>query len=78
YEYNSATGTGTIHYSYTLPANTSGDNTNATFAVEVTDIDGDKTASGDLVINIIDDAPVAKPDTNSITEDSVPNPVSGN
>ncbi|MDH0193956.1 VCBS domain-containing protein, partial [Acinetobacter ursingii] len=27
---------------------------------------------------IIDDAPVAKPDTNSITEDSVPNPVSGN
>ncbi|MDI0638885.1 VCBS domain-containing protein [Escherichia coli] len=78
YEYNSATGTGTIHYSYTLPANTSGDNANATFAVEVTDIDGDKTASGDLVINIIDDAPVAKPDTNSITEDSVPNPVSGN
>jgi T1SS-143 domain-containing protein len=78
YEYNSATGTGTIHYSYRLPANTSGDNTNATFAVEVTDIDGDKTASGDLVINIIDDAPVAKPDTNSITEDSVPNPVSGN
>ncbi|WP_265102620.1 VCBS domain-containing protein [Acinetobacter johnsonii] len=78
YEYNSATGTGIIHYSYTLPANTSGDNTNATFAVEVTDIDGDKTASGDLVINIIDDAPVAKPDTNSITEDSVPNPVSGN
>ena len=78
YEYNSATGTGIIHYSYTLPANTSGDNTNATFAVEVTDIDGDKTASGDLVINIIDDAAVAKPDTNSITEDSVPNPVSGN
>ncbi|SDA92272.1 membrane fusion protein, adhesin transport system, partial [Mesorhizobium qingshengii] len=41
YVYNAATGAGTISYSYTLLDNTSGDNTNASFAVVVTDADGD-------------------------------------
>ena len=57
YSYNSTTGEGTITYSYTLPTNTSGDNTTATFAVVVTDIDGDTSASGNLVIKIVDDVP---------------------
>ncbi|MEX3012882.1 Ig-like domain-containing protein [Acinetobacter baumannii] len=46
YEYNAATGTGTIYYSYTLPAKTSGDNTTATFAVEIKDADGDSATAG--------------------------------
>ncbi|MDB9693994.1 hypothetical protein OPU39_05600 [Acinetobacter nosocomialis] len=58
YEYNAATGTGTIYYSYTLPAKTSGDNTTATFAVEIKDADGDSATAGNLVINIVDDAPI--------------------
>ncbi|WP_296740517.1 type I secretion C-terminal target domain-containing protein, partial [Mesorhizobium sp.] len=64
YTYDSATGTGTIHYTYTLttdyldPTHTSGANVEATpsFAVVVTDLDG-QTASGNLSINVIDDVP---------------------
>ncbi|MDH1365191.1 DUF5801 domain-containing protein [Acinetobacter johnsonii] len=68
YEYNAATGTGTIYYSYTLPAKTSGDNTTATFAVEIKDADGDSATAGNLVINIVDDAPITVADTGSVTE----------
>ncbi|RKG31655.1 hypothetical protein D7V21_13335, partial [Acinetobacter guerrae] len=68
YEYNAATGTGTIYYSYTLPAKMDGDNTKATFPVEIKDADGDSAAEGNLVINIVDDAPITVADTGSVTE----------
>ncbi|CDX60160.1 putative Hemolysin-type calcium-binding region [Mesorhizobium plurifarium] len=72
YEYNSATGAGTVHYSYELTTDyhsaTGGDgaNTEATpsFEVVVTDQDG-QPASGNLVINVIDDVPTAKADTDA-------------
>ncbi|WP_189546520.1 hypothetical protein, partial [Mesorhizobium sp. M2E.F.Ca.ET.209.01.1.1] len=67
YTYDSATGTGTIHYTYTLTADylaAAGDNgpnveANPSFAVTVTDLDG-QPASGTLTINVIDDVPTAK------------------
>ncbi|MES0114375.1 hypothetical protein NKK52_00005, partial [Mesorhizobium sp. C277A] len=64
--YNPATGAGTISYSYTLVDNTTGDNTTASFAVVVTDTDGDSAPAGNLVINIIDDVPTAHADTDSV------------
>ncbi|WP_284268532.1 beta strand repeat-containing protein, partial [Mesorhizobium huakuii] len=72
YEYTSANGTGTIHYSYTLAADyhsaTAGDGANTeaapSFAVVVTDLDN-QPASGNLVINVIDDVPTAKADTDA-------------
>ncbi|MEQ1251772.1 hypothetical protein, partial [Acinetobacter junii] len=48
-----------------------------TFSYTTKDAQGNSTTNT-VTITIIDDAPVATPDTNSITEDSVPNPVSGN
>jgi large repetitive protein len=60
---------GAIGYSYTLTTNTSGDNTFDDFAIVVTDQDGDATA-GTLVIDIIDDVPTARPDIDSVTEDT--------
>ena len=56
---------GAVTYSYTLADNTSGDNISDDFAVVITDQDGD-SASGTLTISIIDDAPVAVMDTDSI------------
>ncbi|WP_027168392.1 DUF5801 repeats-in-toxin domain-containing protein, partial [Mesorhizobium sp. WSM3224] len=72
YEYTAATGTGTIHYSYTLTSDfhsaTGGDGANTeaapSFAVVVTDLDN-QPASGNLVINVIDDVPTAKADTDA-------------
>ncbi|MEI9405877.1 VCBS domain-containing protein, partial [Mesorhizobium argentiipisi] len=72
YEYNGATGAGTIHYSYELTADyssaTGGDGANTeaapSFAVVVTDMDN-QPASGNLVINVIDDVPTAKADTDA-------------
>ncbi|MBZ9847933.1 DUF5801 domain-containing protein, partial [Mesorhizobium sp. CA14] len=72
YEYNGATGAGTIHYSYELtadyPSATGGDGANTeaapSFAVVVTDLDN-QPASGNLVINVIDDVPTAKADTDA-------------
>ncbi|QZD94417.1 DUF5801 repeats-in-toxin domain-containing protein [Qipengyuania gelatinilytica] len=59
---------GVIGYTYELTTNTSGDDTFDSFAVVVTDQDGD-TSSGDLEIAIIDDVPTAVSDTDSVTED---------
>ncbi|MBL0925063.1 MAG: tandem-95 repeat protein, partial [Sphingomonadaceae bacterium] len=59
---------GAIGYSYSLTTNTSGDATFDDFAIVVTDQDGDNTA-GTLVIDIVDDAPIARADIDSVTED---------
>src|SRR5262249_23572816 len=67
---------GSVSYHYTLTDNTSGDNTHDDFAVVVTDTDGDK-ATGTLVINIVDDVPTARPDTDSIAAGSF-GPATGN
>ncbi|CAH1649394.1 hypothetical protein BOSEA31B_10351 [Hyphomicrobiales bacterium] len=63
YVYNAATGVGTISYSYTLLDNTAGDNTSVSFAVTVTDSDGDSAPAGNLVIAIADDVPTAVNDS---------------
>ncbi len=59
-----------ITYSYTLADNTLGDNTTASFAVVVTDTDGDSAPAGNLVINIVDDVPTARADTDSVAAGS--------
>jgi len=56
---------GQITYSYTLSDNTSGDATKDVFTVVVTDHDGD-TATASLTVNIIDDVPTARSDTDSL------------
>ncbi len=61
-------GGGAYSYSYTLTTNTSGDDTFDSFTAVVTDSDGD-TATDTLVIDIVDDVPTARPDTDSVTED---------
>ncbi|WP_160596141.1 Ig-like domain-containing protein [Qipengyuania aquimaris] len=67
---------GEIGYTYELTTNTDGDDTFDSFEVTVTDQDGD-TTSGDLDIDIVDDVPTARPDTDSVTEDG-PLSASGN
>ena len=54
-----------ILYSYTLNDNTSGNNTHDDFAVVLTDDDGDQAAAT-LRIDIIDDVPTARPDTDAL------------
>ncbi len=66
FTFNAATGQGTINYSYTPTDNTLADPSSKTFAVAVTDLDGDRTQGGNLVITIVDDAPVAISDTDSV------------
>ena len=61
-------GGGAYSYSYTLTTNTSGDDSFDSFTAVVTDSDGD-TATDTLVIDIVDDVPTARPDTDSVTED---------
>jgi hypothetical protein len=67
------TGTGTISYRYTLGDNRLGDqsvsngDTAASFALVVTDSDGDRS-QGNLVIAVRDDSPVARADSDSVTE----------
>ena len=66
YSYNPTTGVGSITYVYTLndnTLNTSG--STVSFPVVVTDLDGD-AASDQLDIRIIDDAPFAANDSDSI------------
>ena len=59
-------GGGKIDYTYTLTTNTSGDATHDDFKVVVKDNDGD-AANGTLVINIVDDVPTAKADTDLVS-----------
>ena len=61
-------GGGAYSYSYTLTTNTSGDDSFDSFTAVVTDSDGD-TATDTLVIDIVDDVPTARPDTDRVTED---------
>ena len=76
--YNPATGA--VSYSYD-PNGTRKDHTSGevldTISIVVRDDNGD-TQPGSLVINIVDTAPLARPDTNAVTEDAVTNPVAGN
>ncbi|MDP9422339.1 MAG: DUF5801 domain-containing protein [Pseudomonadota bacterium] len=67
---------GAIGYSYTLLDNTSGNDTQDDFEVVLTDDDGD-TATATLTIDIIDDVPTARPDTDSIAAGQF-GPVTGN
>ena len=77
---------GDLHYSYELeelqntpadPADPSvGRNSTESIALKVTDAGG-STNTGNLLVNIIDDVPVAKLDTAEITEDAFENTVSG-
>ncbi|MBN8936883.1 MAG: VCBS domain-containing protein [Rhizobiales bacterium] len=71
-QYGDLTITGTpgtgYGYSYTLADNTSGDATHEDFAVRVVDSNGDP-ATATLTIDIVDDAPTANADTDSVTED---------
>ncbi len=61
-------GIGTINYAYTLVDNAvvPGNSISSTFAVSVTDIDGDTVVGTNLVIGIVDDMPVALPDTDVV------------
>ncbi|BEP69736.1 MULTISPECIES: VCBS domain-containing protein [unclassified Variovorax] len=70
---------GTVSYTYTLTSaqNHSAGEVTEAVPLSVTDRDGD-VASGTLTVLIVNDVPTANPDTNSITEDAAPNPVSGN
>ena len=65
-----------IRYTYTLDDNTSGNDTQDNFSVTVTDNDGD-TATATLTIDIIDDVPTARPDTDSVAAGEF-GPVTGN
>jgi Bacterial Ig domain len=65
FSFNAATGRGAINYTYTLLDNTLGI-PSASFAVVVTDRDGDSNPPANLVINIVDDTPVARSDTDSV------------
>ncbi|MES2783806.1 MAG: Ig-like domain-containing protein, partial [Pseudomonadota bacterium] len=54
-----------IAYTYRLTDNTAGDSTNDVFVVTVTDLDGD-TATARLTVNIADDVPTARNDSDNI------------
>ncbi|MDT0513189.1 MULTISPECIES: VCBS domain-containing protein, partial [unclassified Halomonas] len=74
-------GTITIDYNYTLERapQVAGADTRDNIAITVTDRNGDSNSqSGNVTIKVVDDAPSAVDDANSITEDAVPNSVSGN
>ncbi|MCK6404731.1 MAG: retention module-containing protein [Rhodocyclaceae bacterium] len=72
--------TGALTYTYTLNGAVNQPGATATtdpIPLTVNDLGGD-SANGTLTINILDTAPQANPDTNAVTEDTAPNPVSGN
>src|SRR5690606_25855250 len=71
YTYDAASGAGEIHYSYTLLDNTLNDPSSASFDVVVSDVDGQSSGTGSLVIDIVDDAPHAVADVNSVIEGGV-------
>lgn len=69
YTYNSASGTGSIHYEYKLLDNdTTGGNPTVDYVIVVSDADAtpDSSASKTLTITIIDDQPAAFSDTDSV------------
>ena len=69
YSYDPATGQGSVTYVYTLIDNTlAGDGSTVSFALVITDADGD-AATDVLEIDIVDDAPTARADSDSVTED---------
>src|SRR5690606_36239936 len=69
YNYDSATGEGSVTYVYTLIDNTlDGEGTTVSFDLVITDADGD-AASDTLDIEIVDDAPAARADSDSVAED---------
>jgi hypothetical protein len=63
--YDATTGLGEIDYSYTLLDNTLGV-PSVSFAVAVSDLDGERATGSDLTISIIDDAPFALSDTDAV------------
>ncbi|HEY7231318.1 MAG TPA: VCBS domain-containing protein, partial [Pseudolabrys sp.] len=74
--YDATTGKGAVNYTYTLLDNVVGplppnQNTSAIFAVVVTDLDGDRTPGGNLVITITDDHPAAHADIDRVTATDV-------
>ncbi|MEY4269409.1 MAG: hypothetical protein RLZZ58_625, partial [Pseudomonadota bacterium] len=70
YSFNAATGAGSISYTYTLVDNTLNTaGSTVTFPITVTDLDNDP-ANGTLAIAIIDDAPRAVADTDSVAAGS--------
>ncbi|MCM8558382.1 beta strand repeat-containing protein [Sphingomicrobium sediminis] len=77
YTYDAMTGAGTISYTYTLLDNTLSDPDSVSFSVVVTDADGDSNAPGNLTIAIIDDAPEATNDSNSLGSGEF-GPIGGN
>ena len=54
------------HYRDTLLDHTASNPASVSFAVALTDVDGVRTAGGNLVINVVDDAPVANADTDTV------------
>ncbi|PZT84091.1 MAG: hypothetical protein DI637_14135, partial [Citromicrobium sp.] len=62
-------GEGVVSYTYELTTNTDGDDTFDSFAVTITDQDGD-SSTGDLVIDIVDDVPTARDDWASGSENA--------
>ena len=78
FTYDAATGAGVISYSYTLIDNTLVDpSSSSSFAVVVTDADGDSAPAGNLVITIVDDVPTAVADIDSVAA-GTPGPATGN
>ena len=72
YAYNPVTGIGSITYVYTLNDNTLNTNGESiSFPVVVTDLDGD-VASDNLIINIVDDAPLAVNDSGTQQGENAP------
>lgn len=69
YAFDPATGTGTIAYTYTLVTNATSDPASSSFALVVTDQDGDTSPPASLVINIVDDVPTAVHDSAAPAED---------
>ncbi|MBY8826487.1 DUF5801 repeats-in-toxin domain-containing protein, partial [Sphingomonas colocasiae] len=69
FSYDPVSGAGSIAYTYTLVDNTLTDPSSASFALVLTDGDGDSAPAGNLVITIVDDAPIARPDIDSVSED---------
>jgi len=68
FSYDPVSGAGSIAYTYTLIDNTLTDPSSASFALVLTDADGDSAPAGNLVIAIVDDAPIARPDVDSVGE----------